>query len=136
MSNATANDTSTTHNIGADGIRIRAFFGVLFFVFALGMMALLTVVGAPVFLRMGVFLPAWLCTLALLQALRGTCVFLAARGACSTDMGTQRIDDEQQRQFFQQRANRIQLQALGLALFLTLALVTISLLIPWRVPAG
>lgn len=136
MSNVAGNDASTTPNIGADGIRIRAFFGVLFFVFALGMMALLTVVGAPIFLRMGVFLPAWFCTLALLQARRGTCVFLAARGARSTDMGTERIDDAQLRQIFLQRANRIHLQALALALLLTLTLVAISILIPWRVPAG
>lgn len=127
---------STDHNINADGIRIRASFGVLFLVFAVGMMALLTVVQAPVFVRMGVFLPAWLCTLSLLQAARGTCIFLAARGACSTDMGAQRIPDEQRRQFFLKRAGRIHLQALSLALVLTLALVAVSILVPWRIPQG
>jgi hypothetical protein len=129
-------DESNKHNIDSDGIRIRAFFGVLFVVFAMGMMALLTVVDAPIAVRMGVFLPAWISTLSLLQAAYGTCVFLAGRGACSTEMGTRRIDDADLRTFFEKRAGRIHLLALSLAFVLTLALVAVSILIPWRVPFG
>ncbi len=124
------------HNIGADGIKIRTFFGVLFVVFAMGMMALLTVVGAPFALRMSVFFPAWISMLSLLQARQGTCVFLAGRGACSTEMGTERIADAERRLFFQHRAGRIHLQAMVLAFLFTIALVAVSILIPWRVPIG
>jgi hypothetical protein len=124
------------HNIGSDGIRIRAFFGGLFIVLAMGMMALLTVVGAPIVVRMGVFLPAWISTLSLLQAAYGTCVFLAGKGACSTEMGTKKIEDADRRLFFEKRAGRVHLQALGLAFFLTIALVSASVLIPWRIPLG
>jgi hypothetical protein len=129
-------DISQDHNITSDGIRIRAFFGVLFFVFCLGMMALLTVVGAPVVLRMGVFIPAWMSTLAMLQAAYGTCIFLAARGVCSTPMGTQPIEHDDRRKYFVRRSGRVHMQALGLALLITLTLVSVSVLIPWRVPAG
>ena len=44
-------------NIGPDGIRIRAFVGVLFIVFAMGLTTLLTAGGAPIALRMVVFVP-------------------------------------------------------------------------------
>jgi hypothetical protein len=127
-------EPSMQHNIGPDGIRIRAFLGVLFFVFAFGMMALLTVVGAPLPFLMGTFLPIWIGTLSLLQAMTGTCVFLAARGACTTEMGSRRIDDEDLRKYFVRRSSRIHLQALASALVLTLLLVLLSVLIPWRVP--
>lgn len=125
-----------TRNITADGVRIRAFFGVLFFVFALGMMALLTVVDAPIVIRTTVFIPAWISALSLLQARAGTCVFLAARGACSTDMGPRRLADESVRQFFTRRAGRIHLQSLITAFLMTILLVSGSILIPWRVPPG
>ncbi|MBQ35851.1 MAG: hypothetical protein CME04_05630 [Gemmatimonadaceae bacterium] len=127
-------DLFVEHNIGPDGVRFRAFFGVLFFILCLGIMALLTVAGAPLILRLGVFLPAWICTLSSLQAAGGTCVFLAARGARTTELGTRRIEDDEERQYFARRAGRIQLQAIGSALLLTLLLVTVSVLIPWRLP--
>jgi hypothetical protein len=127
-------DRSMQHNIGPDGIRFRAFFAVLFFIFALGMVALLTVVGAPLPFRMGAFLPIWIGMLSLLQSMAGTCVFLAARGACTTEMGTRRIDDDDRREYFSRRSSRIHLQALASAVVLTLLLVSLSVLIPWRIP--
>ena len=127
-------DDASMRNIASDGVRIRAFFGVLFFVFALGMMALLTVVDAPLPLRLTVFVPAWISALSLLQARSRTCVFLAARGTCSTDMGTRRIEDDGERQFFLRRAGRIHLQSLAAAALVTIVLVAVSIVIPWRIP--
>ena len=121
-------------NIGADGARFRAFFGVLFFFFTLGMMALLTVSGSPLALRFAVFLPAWISLLCLLQARARVCVFLAARGAVATELGTRRIDDPQLRRQFELSAGRLHLQALMAAAGLTLFLVLFSLLLPWRFP--
>lgn len=130
----TAAPSADAGNIGPDGARFRAFFGALFFLFALGMMALLTVTNAPLALRFAVFLPAWISLLCLLQARARVCVFLAARGAVTTDLGTRRIDDPQVRSHYELRAGRIHLQALTAAALLTLFLVAVSLLVPWRFP--
>ena len=121
-------------NIGPDGIRIRAFVGVLFIVFAMGMTALLTVGGAPIALRMVVFVPVLISTLSLLQAATGVCVLQAMRGVYSTQMDTEPVEDDHRRRFLVRRSRHVQLLALGSALLLTLALVALSVLITWRVP--
>lgn len=121
-------------NIGADGVRFRMFFGILFFAFALMMMALLTVTDAPLPLRLTVFIPAWISALCLLQSKASTCVFLAARGACSTEMGTHRIEEDEQRLALVRRAGRIHLQAVMVAAAFSLLLVVVSVMLPWRFP--
>ena len=121
-------------NIGPDGIRIRAFVGVLFIVFAMGLTALLTVGGAPIALRMVVFVPVLISTLSLLQAATGVCVLQAMRGVYSTQMDTEPVEDDHRRRFLVRRSRYVQLLALGSALLLTLALVALSVLITWRVP--
>ena len=121
-------------NIGPDGIRIRAFVGVLFIVFAMGLTALLTAGGAPIALRMVVFVPVLISTLSLLQAATGVCVLHAMRGVYSTQMDTEPVEDDHRRRFLVRRSRYVQLLALGSALLLTLALVALSVLITWRVP--
>ncbi|MEE2831596.1 MAG: hypothetical protein VYD18_04470 [Candidatus Latescibacterota bacterium] len=121
-------------NIGPDGIRIRAFVGVLFIVFAMGLTALLTVGEAPIALRMVVFVPVLISTLSLLQAATGVCVLQAMRGVYSTQMDTEPVEDDHRRRFLVRRSRHVQLLALGSALLLTLALVALSVLITWRVP--
>ena len=121
-------------NIGPDGIRIRAFVGVLFIVFAMGLTALLTVGGAPIALRMVVFVPVLISTLSLLQAATGVCVLHAMRGVYSTQMDTEPVEDDHRRRFLVRRSRHVQLLALGSALLLTLALVALSVLITWRIP--
>jgi len=121
-------------NIGPDGIRIRTFVGVLFIVFAMGLTALLTVGGAPIALRMVVFVPILISTLSLLQAATGVCVLQAMRGVYSTQMDMEPIEDDHRRRFFVRRSRHILLLALGSALLLTLALVALSVLVTWRVP--
>ncbi len=121
-------------NIGPDGIRIRAFVGVLFIVFAMGLTALLTAGGAPIALRMVVFVPVLISTLSLLQAATGVCVLHAMRGVYSTQMDTEPVEDDHRRRFLVRRSRDVQLLALGSALLLTLALVALSVLITWRIP--
>ncbi len=121
-------------NIGPDGIRIRAFVGVLFIVFAMGLTALLTAGGAPIALRMVVFVPVLISTLSLLQAATGVCVLHAMRGVYSTQMDTEPVEDDHRRRFLVRRSRHVQLLALGSALLLTLALVALSVLITWRIP--
>ena len=121
-------------NIGPDGIRIRAFVGVLFIVFAMGLTALLTAGGAPIALRMVVFVPVLISTLSLLQAATGVCVLHVMRGVYSTQMDTEPVEDDHRRRFLVRRSRYVQLLALGSALLLTLALVALSVLITWRIP--
>jgi hypothetical protein len=55
-------------NIEADGRQVRLFFGVIAFLFSLGLAALLAVADMPLALWIAVFVPAWISALSLLQA--------------------------------------------------------------------
>lgn len=126
----------TDGNIGADGARFRLFFGVLFLVFALGLMALLTVTGAPLVLRLVVFVPLWIGTFTMAESRSRVCVLNAARGVCSTESGTQRIEDDERRLALVRRAWRVPLHSVLFAVVLTGFLVAVSAWLPWRTPAG
>ncbi len=126
----------TDGNIGADGARFRLFFGVLFLVFALGLMALLTVTGVPLALRLVVFVPLWIGTFTMAESRSRVCVLNAARGVCSTESGTQRIEDDERRLALVRRAWRVPLHSVLFAVVLTVFLVAVSAWLPWRTPAG
>ena len=126
----------TDGNIGADGARFRLFFGVLFLVFALGLMALLTVTGVPLALRLVVFVPLWIGTFTMAESRSRVCVLNAARGVCSTESGTQRIEDDERRLALVRRAWRVPLHSVLFAVVLTGFLVAVSAWLPWRTPAG
>lgn len=126
----------TDGNIGADGARFRLFFGVLFLVFALGLMALLTVTGVPLVLRLVVFVPLWIGTFTMAESRSRVCVLNAARGVCSTESGTQRIEDDERRLALVRRAWRVPLHSVLFAVVLTGFLVAVSAWLPWRTPAG
>jgi hypothetical protein len=123
-------------NIGEDGRRFRAFFGVLCFFFTLGLTALLTVAEAPSPLRLVAFIPAWLCMLFLFQARESTCVLLATKGARSIDSEAEVIDDPEMVERLRAKARRIHVKSLVAALFYTLLLLTLSVVVPWRIPLG
>ena len=126
----------TGGNIGADGARFRLFFGVLFLVFALGLMALLTVTGAPPVLRLTVFAPLCVSIVCLAESRTRVCVLNAARGVCATEDGTRPIEDDERRLALAGRAWRLILYSLVGALALTAFLVSLSTWLPWRIPAG
>ena len=126
----------TDGNIGADGARFRLFFGVLFLVFALGLMALLTLTGAPLVLRLVVFVPLWIGTFTMAESRSRVCVLNAARGVCSTESGTQRIEDDERRLALVRRAWKVPLHSVLFAVVLTGFLVAVSAWLPWRTPAG
>ncbi len=126
----------TGGNIGADGARFRLFLGVLFLLFALGLMALLTVTGAPLALRLMVFVPLWVGTFSLAESRTRVCVLNAARGVCSTESGTEPIEDEERRLALVRRAWRLPLHSVLYALALTAFLVAVSVWLPWKIPAG
>ena len=123
-------------NIGEDGRRFRAFFATLFFFFALGLTALITVAEAPPPVRLVAFIPAWLCMLFLFQAWESTCVLLAARDAHSFDSGPQAIDDPQVAELLRRKAGRIHLKAIAGAVLYTILLMALSAAVPWRIPLG
>ncbi|MFH1567198.1 MAG: hypothetical protein ABIL09_04300 [Gemmatimonadota bacterium] len=118
-------------NIGADGRRFRLFFGILLFLFSCFLAALLSVWGAPLPLRVVVFLPAWCSGLCLFQARAGTCVFLAARGAESTAGGTRPVADPGRAAALQRRAASVHLRALLFGFALSLLLTAAGALVPW-----
>ena len=126
----------TEGNIGADGARFRLFLGVLFLVFALGLMALLTVTGVPLPLRLVVFVPLWIGTFTLAESRSRVCVLNAARGVCSTESGTERIEDDERRLALVRRAWRVPLHSVLFAVVLTGFLMAVSAWLPWRIPAG
>ena len=126
----------TAGNIGADGARFRLFFGVLFLLFALGLTALLTVTGAPAVLRLTVFVPLCAGTFCLAESRARVCVLNAARGVCATESGTRPIEDDERRRAIAGRAWRLALYSLLGALALTAFLVSLSMWLPWRIPAG
>ena len=123
-------------NIGAGGARFRLFLAVLFLLFALGLTALLTVTGAPPALRLTVFAPLWISTFSLAESRTRVCVLNAARGVCSTESGTQPIEDDERRRALARRAWRVPLHSVLYALALTAFLVAVSAWLPWRIPAG
>ena len=126
----------TGGNIGADGARFRLFFGVLFLLFALGLMALLTVTGAPTVLRLTVFAPLCVSIVCLAESRTRVCVLNAARGVCATEDGTRPVEDDERRLALAGRAWRLILYSLVGALALTAFLVSLSTWLPWRIPAG
>ena len=126
----------TDGNIGADGARLRLFLGVLFLVFTLGLMALLTVTGVPLALRFVVFVPLWIGTFTLAESRTRVCVLNAARGVCSTESGIERIDDDERRLALVRRAWRVPLHSVLQAVVLTAFLVAVSAWLPWKIPAG
>ena len=126
----------TGGNIGADGALFRLFLGVLFLVFALGLMALLTVTGVPLALRAVVFVPLWIGTFTLAESRTRVCVLNAARGVCSTESGTQPIEDDERRLALVRRAWRVPLHSVLYAVALTAFLMAVSAWLPWRIPAG
>ncbi|MBT5058324.1 MAG: hypothetical protein HOM68_17410 [Gemmatimonadetes bacterium] len=119
-------------NIGEEGINFRYFFGGLLIFFALGMTLLLAVMGAPLFLRALVFFPLWFGVLCLIQAGKGVCVFLAAKGQCVVAHGTIPIANPAARQALEQQAIRIHIISMVVACLLAVTLMLASLLIPWQ----
>lgn len=126
----------TDGNIGADGARFRLFLGVLFLVFALGLLALLTVTGTPLTLRLVVFAPIWVGTFTLAESRTRVGVLNAARGVCSIESGPQRIKDDERRMELVRRAWRVSLHSVLYAVVLTVFLVAGSALLPWSIPGG
>ena len=61
-------------------------------------------------------------------------MLLAARGARATEGGTEAITDPARVEALRSKAGRIQLKALVAALIYAIALVVVSVLIPWRLP--
>ena len=121
-------------NIDDDGQRFRMFFAVLLFFFAPCLTAIVTVAEAPLPLKLAVFVPAWLCTLFFFQAHEKICVFLAAKGASSGELGTEMIDDPDLAEQLRQRAGRIQLKAFGAGMLYTILLLSLAAIVPWRIP--
>jgi hypothetical protein len=79
--------------------------------------------GAPRLLRLVIFFPLWMAALGFFQARDKTCIALAARGTCNMDAGEREIDDPVLRAKLREKARRIHLRALVMAVALTLLIL-------------
>lgn len=79
--------------------------------------------GAPRLLRLVVFFPLWMAALGFLQAREKTCIALAARGTCNLDTGEQEIKDSRRVERLREKARKIHLRALMMAVALTLLIL-------------
>jgi hypothetical protein len=79
--------------------------------------------GAPRLLRLVIFFPLWMAALGFFQARDKTCIALAARGTCNMGAGEQEIDDPVLRAKLREKARRIHLRALVMAVALTLLIL-------------
>ena len=89
--------------------------------------AALTVVlvgyGAPRWSRLVIFFPLWMAALGFFQAREKVCIALAARGTCNLDAGEEKIEDRNLAARLREKARRIHLRALIMAVALTLLIL-------------
>jgi hypothetical protein len=121
-----AGDGALCENIGPRQRALRRRLAVGSFVVgdALSLALVLTHAAHP--WRLTVFLPFLLAAICLLEAQHKTCVLLAARGTRDLDDGEQPVTDPAFLRRIALQARRVMLQAVAVALALTLAL--------WLVP--
>ena len=79
--------------------------------------------GAPRLVRLVIFFPLWMAALGYFQAREKTCIALAARGTCNMDAGEQKIEDPVRKAKLREKARKIHLRALGMAVALTLLIL-------------
>jgi hypothetical protein len=79
--------------------------------------------GAPRLVRLIIFFPLWMAALGYFQAREKTCIALAARGTCNMDAGEQKIEDSRRIAKLREKARKIHLRALGMAVALTLLIL-------------
>ena len=79
--------------------------------------------GAPRLVRLVIFFPLWMAALGYFQAREKTCIALAARGTCNMDAGEQEIEDSMRKAKLREKARRIHLRALIMAVALTLLIL-------------
>ena len=79
--------------------------------------------GAPRLVRLVIFFPLWMAALGYFQAREKTCIALAARGTCNMDAGEQKIEDPGRKAKLREKARKIHLRALVMAVVLTLLML-------------
>lgn len=106
-------------NIGRRERQRRLALGIGMCALGIGLAVPLIGVGIPRWWRLGFFVPFWIGVLGVFQALRSTCVVLAARGVRNFDAGEERIQDQALREQLRRRARSIHITSAYIAAALT-----------------
>ena len=86
---------------------------------AIGLVVALVGGGIPRWWRLGLFVLFWIGVLGIVQALKSTCVVLAARGVRHLDIGEEPVQDHVLREHLRQRAQSIHAISAAIAAMLT-----------------
>lgn len=125
MSGVYAHRMEHCPNIGPAQRRGRLLAGVVSLGLAGALAVALTAIGAPLAVRLIVFLPLLWATYGFFQYREATCVHLAWRGLRNMDEGAEHVVDARQRAAANRQARRVHLRAIAsaavLALLFTLA---------------
>ena len=106
-------------NIGRRERQKRLAVGLGMFALGIGLAVVLIHVSVPRWLRLGLFVPFWFGILGVFQALKSTCVMLAARGVRHLDVGEEAIEDQTLKQQLRGQARSIHIMSAFIALVLT-----------------
>jgi hypothetical protein len=106
-------------NIGPRGRRMRLQSGVKALALGAGASAALVLIGAPRWLRLGVFAPFAGGAIGIFQAYEQTCVALAARGTRNMDAGEEQVDDSAADRQIRWQARKVIIEGLISAALLT-----------------
>ena len=112
-------------NIGPRGCRRRGTMGWVWLAVGIAVVAMLALLGAPIFWYGVTVFPFFLGTLGYFQAREQTCVFFAAVGQRDPDGGAERIADPDELSRVRSQASRVWV----LTVIATVGLLTVTLLI-------
>jgi hypothetical protein len=110
-------------NIGPREQFKRRLLGRIALIASVALTIVLIGYGAPRLLRLVIFFTLWMAALGFFQAREKTCIALAARGTCNMDAGEQKIEDPVRQAKLREKARRIHLRALIMAVALTLLIL-------------
>ncbi|HKS40722.1 MAG TPA: hypothetical protein VJX74_08890 [Blastocatellia bacterium] len=110
-------------NIGPREQFKRSLLGKVALIASVALTFVLIAYGVPRLARLVIFFPLWMAALGYFQAREKTCIALAARGTCNMDTGEQKIEDPMRKAKLREKARKIHLRALVLAVVLTLLIL-------------
>jgi hypothetical protein len=115
--------TACVANIGPRGRQQRLRVGKFWLLIGSAAAGVLALVGAPRWMRLGLFAPFAFGAIGVVQAYEQTCVALAARGARDLDLGQEQVDDPAATRQINRQALKVFAESiLGAALLTALAL--------------
>jgi hypothetical protein len=117
--------TACVANIGPRGRQQRRRVGIKWLTIGAGAGGALVLLGAPRWLRLGVFAPFALGAFGIFQAYEQTCIMLAAHGTRDLDSGEEQVDDPQAVRQIQRQVRKVYAESILAAALLTAAVLAL-----------